>query len=405
VKPAKSNYRWYILALGMLTYASVVGLARMGMPVLFNEISADLNLSVAQIGTIWGLDPLAGVFIGLPGGLLADRFGIKRTLVVVCILAGIFCALRGFSVNFLTLAVSMFLFGFMAAVTPSIVPKVTALWFSREQFGIINALLVISLSVGSMIATMTSSTLLSPWLGGWRYVLFLLGGPAIIVGFLWLITGREPKEDETPAAAARAVPLRESLSSILRMKDVWVIGLIQLTNFGANMGLNGYISLYLQKSLSWTNTSADSALTILIAAQLAGVIPMVILADRFRSRKGMLFFSVVITSAALFLLPFTKGTAIYALLFTSAFLRAGIPALFNSLLFEVKGVGSTYAGTAIGLASTIGMLGAFIGPPIGGVLESAGPTVPFIFWGILSAAGIPLFFFLREKAAGPVPGR
>lgn len=48
------------------------------MPVLFKEISDDLGLSVAQIGTIWGLDPLAGVFIGLPGGLLADRFVLNE---------------------------------------------------------------------------------------------------------------------------------------------------------------------------------------------------------------------------------------------------------------------------------------------------------------------------------------
>jgi MFS family permease len=149
--------------------------------------------------------------------------------------------------------------------------------------------------------------------------------------------------------------------------------------------------------VGWTGTSADGALTILLAAQLAGVIPMVVLADRLRSRKGMLFFSIVINSVALFLLPFTEGATIYALLFISAFLRAGMPALFTSLLFEVKGVGSTYAGTAIGLASTIGMLGAFIGPPIGNSLESAGQAVPFIFWGILSAAGLPLFLFLKQN--------
>lgn len=367
------------------------------MPVLFKEISSDLHLSLTQIGAIWGLDPLAGVFIGLPGGLLADRFGIKRTLVVVCILAGVFCAIRGFSVNFLTMSVSMFLFGFMAAVTPSIAPKVTALWFSREQFAFINALLVISLSVGSMIATMTSATLLSPWLGGWRHVLFLLGAPAFLVGILWLITGREPQKDEISAEAVRAVPLRESLSRVIRMKDVWVLGFIQFTNFGSVMGLNGYIALYLKTTVGWTDTAADSALTILLAAGLAGVLPMVFVADRLRSRKGVLFFSIIVNSLALVLIPFTNGSAIFAVLIISGFLRAGVPALFNTLLFEVEGVGSAYAGTAIGLASTIGMLGAFMGPPIGNSLNTSGQAVPFIFWAGLSTAGLPLFFLLRKK--------
>jgi nitrate/nitrite transporter NarK len=78
----------------MLTYGSVVGLERMCMPVLFKEISLDLNLSLVSVGTIWGMDPLAGVLIAIPGGLLVDRFGIKRTLAVICILAGLLGALR-----------------------------------------------------------------------------------------------------------------------------------------------------------------------------------------------------------------------------------------------------------------------------------------------------------------------
>ena len=100
----------------MLTYGVVTGVDRMCLPVLFKEISTDLGLNTVSLGTIWGMDPLAGIFVGLPAGLLVDRFGIKRTLTVVCILGGIFCALRGLSINFLTLAASMFLFGSMAAM-------------------------------------------------------------------------------------------------------------------------------------------------------------------------------------------------------------------------------------------------------------------------------------------------
>ena len=83
----KSNYKWYVLSLTMLTYGVIAGLERMCLPVLFKQISTDLHLNVVSVGTIWGLDPLAGVFVGLPGGLLIDRFGIKRTMVVVFLLS------------------------------------------------------------------------------------------------------------------------------------------------------------------------------------------------------------------------------------------------------------------------------------------------------------------------------
>lgn len=50
----KSNYRWYILAIAMLAYGIVAGAERHCLPVLFKEISVDLNLSMVSIGTIWG---------------------------------------------------------------------------------------------------------------------------------------------------------------------------------------------------------------------------------------------------------------------------------------------------------------------------------------------------------------
>ena len=68
----KTYYRWYILFLGMMAYFFIAGLPRMCMPVLFKEISEDIGLSLVEIGTIWGMDPLAGVFIALPGGLIAE---------------------------------------------------------------------------------------------------------------------------------------------------------------------------------------------------------------------------------------------------------------------------------------------------------------------------------------------
>jgi hypothetical protein len=49
-----------------------------------------------------------------------------------------------------------------------------------------------------MIATQFSATVLSPRLCGWQFVLYLLAIPAIITGFLWLFTGRDPDKSESP---------------------------------------------------------------------------------------------------------------------------------------------------------------------------------------------------------------
>jgi NNP family nitrate/nitrite transporter-like MFS transporter len=394
------NYRWYILTLTMLVYAVIAGAERLCMPVLFKEISDDLGLSIVQVGTIWGMDPLAGVFIALPGGLLADRFGVKRTMVVVCILAGILSALRGVSVNFTSMAATMFLFGFTAAATPSIVPKVTAEWFSGQRLGLANALLNVAWSVGALAATILSATVLSPWLGGWRNVMFFFGAPAVALGLLWWFTGREPDKSELPEAAAVKIPFRQALSRIIRIKEVWIVGTVTLFVWGASMGFVGYLPLYL-RNIGWTTAAADSAITVFNAVTLVGSVPMVLLSDKLQSRRGVLVLSIVGMVVMLGLLPYVNALGIWLLIIFGSFLRSGAGTLVNVIIFENKNVGSSYAGTAIGLASTVSMLGAFIAPPIGNSLEIFDPGLPFVFWAGLGILAIPLIAWIKPRPKNP----
>ena len=396
IKKPNPNYRWYILTLTMLTYTIIAGASRLCMPVLFKQISDDLGLSVVAIGTIWGMDPLAGVFIGLPGGLLADRFGVKRTLTIVCILAGVFGALRGFSVNFTTMAATMFLFGLAAAATPSIVPKVTAEWFSGQRLGLANALLNVAWSIGAMGATMFSATVFSPFLGGWRPVMFLYGIPSALLGLLWLFTGREPDRTASPEPLAGKIPFRQALSHVIRVKEVWLIGLATLTTWGASMGFMGYLPLYL-RNIGWSPATADSAITVLNGVSSIGSIPMVLLSDKLGTRKGVLFLSIASLAIGLAVLPFVNTLGVWLMLITIGFLRSGAGSLVNIMIIESKGVGGTYGGTAIGLASTVSMVGAFLAPPLGNSLVSINQGFPFIFWACLAAAGIPLLLLIKTR--------
>jgi sugar phosphate permease len=396
-----SRYRWYILLLAMLTYGSIAGTARLCMPVLFPEISAELGLSMVAIGTIWGMDPLAGVFMGLPGGLLADRLGVKRTLTVVCILAGIFCALRGFSVNFLSMAAFMFLFGLMAAITPSIVPKVTAVWFSGKRLALANGMLNVAWSIGAVIATLSAATLFSPLLGGWRHVLFFFGVPPVLLGLLWWFTGREPQKQDAEYNPSSGVPFRQALSTVTHTKEVWILGFILMTYWGANLGVGGYLPLYLRHA-GWDPANADWAMTLFSGLGVVGVIPMVLFSDKIGSRKVVMIFTTVVLVLCVGLIPIAGTVGTWILLFLCGLIRTGVSALANTLLIETKGVGSTYGGTAIGLTNSLGMLGAFAASPLGNSFSSISNDMPLVFWAVLAAVGLPLLFLLKENKAKPI---
>ena len=75
-----SKFGWpFVLLLGFTTFLSG-GMPLMCMPVLFPEIAQDLNLSLPQIGAAWGMSGLAGMVVSPFGGILGDRFGIKKHL-------------------------------------------------------------------------------------------------------------------------------------------------------------------------------------------------------------------------------------------------------------------------------------------------------------------------------------
>ena len=396
IKKTSPNYRWYILALSLVTYAVIAGCGRLCMPVLFKQISDDLGLSMVAIGTVWGMDPLAGVFIGLPSGLLADRFGVKSTLTVICILAGVFGGMRGLSVNFTTMAATMFLFGLTAATMTSVIPKVTAEWFSGRQLALTNAMINIAGSIGSIVATMFSATVFTPLLGSWRRVLFVYTVPMVILGLLWLFIGREPDRSTATEPSAGKVPFRQAMSHVMRIKEVWMIGIVSLTTWGASNGLIGYLPIHL-RNIGWAPAAADNTITVLNAVASIGSIPMVLLSDKLRTRKGVLYLSIAALAIGLVVLPFVNAIGVWLTIIFIGFLRSGSGSLFNVIIFETKGVGSTYGGTAIGLASTISMVGAFLAPPLGNSLDAINHAFPCIFWGCLAAAGIPLLLPVKEK--------
>jgi len=392
----RSNYRWYILVLAALTFTFAVAMPTMCMPVLFEEIAKDLELNLVQIGTVWGMVPLAGMFVVLIGGLLGDRFGTKRVLSVSCFLTGLAGALRGLSGNFMSLAATLFLFGLLNAVIPPIVHKTCGVWFSGRHLGLANGVVAMGMAVGFTVGAMISATVLSPLLGGWRNVLFLYGAISVVISVLWLLTRSEPNQIEQSTDSASTVPLRQALSRVVRIRDVWFLGFILVGQSGCIQGMLGYLPLHLRK-IGWTGASADGALAAFHAISMIGVIPIALLSDRLGSRKAVLFAATLMTAIGVGLLSIANVTMVWASVIVAGIVRDGFMAVFMTTIIEIDGVGAAYAGTAMGLVMTLSRLIAFLSPPIGNSLADTNPGLPFVFWAALAAVALLCFYFTMEK--------
>jgi NNP family nitrate/nitrite transporter-like MFS transporter len=292
----------------------------------------------------------------------------------------------------------MFLFGLFVAMIPSVAQKTLAVWFPGRQYALAASILNIGWTIGAMIGTMASATVFSPALGGWRNVLLVYGIPPILLSILWQFTIKEPKKTEI-SVTKEGMGFRQLLSHVIRVKEIWIIGIIALGLLGTGLGIIGYLPAYL-RGLGWSNTASAGAITVFSAAGGLGGLPLVILSNRIGSRTKVLIPAGIIFIVTLAFIPFTSGTMTWVMIITGGIVRGCLSPLLSAMAVEREVIGARYAGTALGLIMTLNMLGGAISPPLGNSLAGINAGFPFLLWAAISVMGLIGFFFIKEKRLG-----
>jgi MFS family permease len=385
-----------MLVLSGLTATLAVAAPTMAMPVLFAEIAEELGLTLVQVGAVWGLTSFAGLFASLAGGMVVDRFGTRRTLIASCLLLGLAGASRGLSSGALSLSATVLLTGALTAVIPVLLHKVCALWFTGRRLGAANAVVSGGMALGFMLGSLVSATFLSPWLGGWRHVLFFYGVLGILMSVPWAFTRISPRESSRPTHAVHGHPFRQAFSHVVRLRAVWILGFALFGVGGAVQGLLGYLPLYL-RGLEWSPARADAALSSFHAMSLLVVFPLAMLSDRIGSRRKLLIAASLTIACGIGLLSVVDGVVIWVAVLIAGAVRDGFMAIFMTAVSEVDGVGAEYAGTALGLALALLRVGALVAPPLGNALAVHGPRIPFVLWSGMALLGFAALGVLRRS--------
>ncbi len=391
--PLKS--RWNMLALIALTGCVFVAMPQMCMPVLFKEISTDLGLDLVQVGVIWSMIPLSGMFVILFGGYLSDRFGTKRVLVVGCFLTGLAGILRGMSDSFVSLSATMFLFGLLQIITSPALIRASTIWFPGKHLGLANGVLSMSMGFGFLLSSMISATILSPLLGGWRNVLIAYGIASMAISVLWYFTRNDPRHGDTQTENVAALPFKETLFKVIKIKRIWILGSIVMWQIGCVQGMLGYLPIYL-RDMGWNAATADGAMAAFHGLSTIFTVPIVLVSEKIGSRKKVLFITTLMTAIGVGTLALGSGGNVWIAMVVAGAVRDGFMALQMTMLLETKEIGTRYAGTAIGLIHTISRIGEIVSPPIGNSLADINPRYPFILWSGMAVIALIGFTFFNN---------
>jgi predicted MFS family arabinose efflux permease len=392
------SYRWYILVLTALTSAFVIGAPAMCLAVLFPAISADLHLSLVQMGVLWSIGSLPAIFTSPISGALDDRFGPKRVMLAGAFLTACAAGLRGFANSYTSMLLVIILIGILLPLVTSSAYKICGLWFPPQQLGLANGVLAMGLGLGFLCGSLLSANVLLPWLGGWRQVIFFYAGVAALFCIPWYLAQRGPEPPRLGAPVPLAVPMRKALGHVARLKNIWLLGLTLLGASGCIQGVLGYLSLYL-RGAGWSPASADGALSLINALGFLFILPITLWSDRLGSRKALMAGLLLVVAAGAGMLSVGAGALVWAAVVLLGLSKDAVVALLMTMAIETDRVGAAFAGTASGFMMFFMFTGNLLAPPLGNKLADLGPALPFAFWGGLTALGLVSLLFARRAAA------
>jgi CP family cyanate transporter-like MFS transporter len=280
----------------------------------------------------------------------------------------------------------MFLFGFLIRTIPGNVHKTCGVWFQGRHLGLANGVASMGMASGFMLGSMISATLLSPWLGGWKPVLFVYGAVAMAVSIPWLVSRERSPRLESPRGQADAPSARRALSRIARLRTVWLFGFAILGIGGCVLGTLGYLPLYLRE-IGWPEARADGALAAFHGISMLLTLPVAWLSDRLGSRKRVIVATATMITLGVGLLAVAEGWAIWIGVLLAGMVRDGFMAVFMTAVIETPGVGPRYAGTAVGFVMVFAAVGGLLAPVLGNALAEIDPALPFALWAAMAAAG------------------
>jgi ACS family glucarate transporter-like MFS transporter len=220
-----SHQRWEVVcALVIVSFLTI--LARVGISAAKVDMAHDLGISDLTFGLVFGAFALGYAVFMVPCGLLADRWGPRKSLALSVSFWSLFTLCTGLASGIAALLSIRFLFGLAEA---GVYPQATRAlhnWTLPRERGLALGLLNMGSRLGAAFG-LAVTPLCVQWLG-WRASFVLLGILGTIWAAIWFRWFRDRPESalnkpnskllfagngKTGAAADRKIPWRAFLSS------------------------------------------------------------------------------------------------------------------------------------------------------------------------------------------------
>jgi len=320
------------------------------------------------IGLAIGIYGLTQAVLQIPFGYMSDRYGRKPLLIIGLIIFFIGSVIAAQSDNIINVVIGRSLQG--AGAISAVLMALLADYVRKEQRSKANAF------VGMQI--------------GIAFMLSLLIGPIITVNFgmsglFWAIAALSIVALLVVATLPHAKPTEQYSLSIANIKQVLTGNLIKLdfSVFTLHMVLTcAFIAmplLLVNNNIIDLEDNWQIYLPVMVLSFI-GMLPMIILAEKFKKNKSMMILAIsIIAVSQILFYNLSLDYTTFFILITIFFI--GFNALEAMLPSQIARTAiSSKRGLAMGMYSTSQFLGAFVGGVFGGwIYATQGLNSVFLF--------------------------
>ncbi len=378
-------------ALGSLILARIIYAANwLNFGVIFYLMSTDVGAGVSGLGTVTAVFYLGLGLLQVPAGILAAKYGPKKVVVDGIFLTSFAVLGTSLSSTIPELEVLRFLAGAgMAFVfAPGVVIVTRLLRGGKSGMGV--GLFNSAYDIGGLLATFGWTVIALAT--GWRPSLALSGALYLVTGIL--VIAYVPKDDPSEEFMIRKRPLFD----VLLDRRIVLLGIAILGFSIGNTLISGFMTFYLEKSLSVEPATASAVTSIITVIPIFTSIWGGRLYDTSSKHRTLMIAAMIGSAASLALAGISSlyaavgaaalGGVVSGIGFTFAFAGAR----------DFNRSGKEYESLAIAWVNSIQLTGEFF-PPLffSYVTESLGYSQAWLWSAVLTLAFIPFAAIMMEN--------
>jgi ACS family D-galactonate transporter-like MFS transporter len=374
--------RWAMLPVIGLGFVSLT-LNWFSIAAAFPSIRHELHVAVPALALLISLF-LAGYGLAhIPGGILATRIGMKRTLVLGVLLQGIAGVLSGFATNYTALALCRVLSGIGGSIFIAVAAAAVTVWFEGRELA-----LALGISGGASFST-GAAIGLYVWVFvqdsvGWHAAQIIAGAFGIAVAVLAAAAFRTPPH----ATTLSGTPIsRAGLRNVLARRDLWIYGLTMLGGYGSYFTTSQLIGGYAVTARHFTAAEGGLLAALVGLAGIPGSVLGGWLADRSGRTRPFVIVPLLTIAVLLALLPVMPAAGLWPVAIGIGFLLIFGFVAWTAVPGRVARIAPENIGTGIGLMLTLAAAGGFLVPLVfGQLVPYAGFTGGWLFLAVVTAA-------------------